>query len=350
MATLTQTAYYTRRALKIGAVLLIGFFVVKTSFRIVKNVWQRLNPPPPPPPTVAFGKLPKINFPQQEKRFELKFQLETIEGGLPQLPNVGKVYFMPKQRPNLLALDRAKEKARKMGFHTKPEAISETVYRWTNQETPPTILEMDINNNNFYFRYLYENDQGLLKEKYLPNNQQATQEAKNFLKSRGFLADDLATGPVEFDYLRFSPSGLTPAISLSEADFIRIKLFRSNLDNLKILPPNPQESLISFLFSGSRRWRKRIVEIKYTYFPIEKETFATYPLKSIEKAWQELQEEKAYIANFGENKSGQTVIRKIYLAYYDSAEPQNYLQPIYVFEGDQSFLAYVSAIDPQWTE
>jgi len=285
-----------------------------------------------------------------QEKSKLSFKLETIQGGLPKLPPVGKVYFMPKEGPNLLALERAGEKAQKMGFRSQPEKISQTIYRWTNQKIPPTTLEMDINTGNFHLRYPYETDQELLTGKNLPANQQAASEAKNFLSTNGLLTDDLATGSAEFDYLRFTPPSLTPAISLSEADFVRVNLFRANLDGLKILPPNPKESLISFLFSGSREFGKRIIEVNYNYFPIEKEIFATYPLKPINTAWQELQGGQGFIANFGQNEQGQITIRQIYLSYYDAKDPQNFLQPIYVFEGDRNFFAYVPAVDPKWTE
>jgi len=350
--TLIEIAYYTRKGLFIGTVALVGFIILKISFTLAGNVLRKIYPPPPPPPTVAFGKLPKLVFPEQNlpSGLKLNFKLETIQGGLPKLPTIGKVYFMPKGEPNLLALDRANQKAQKMGFPSQPEKITETVYRWTDQKIPPTTLEMDINSGNFHFRYPYETDQELLTEKKLPTNQQVAQEAKNFLQSNDLLTDDLATGSAEFDYLRFTPPNLTPAISLSEADFIRANLFRANLDGLKIMPPNPKESLVSFLFSGSRELGKRITEANYNYFPIEQETFATYPLKSIGVAWGEFQAGKGYIANLGQKESGQLIIRQVYLAYYDSKEPQHYLQPIYVFEGDGSFFAYIPAVDPKWTE
>jgi len=353
MATLTQTTYYTRRGLAFSSILLVGFIIAKVSLNMASEIWQKLHPPPPPPPTVAFGVLPKVKFPEDKLpigKEKLTFRLETIEGSLPSLPNVGKVYFMPVGRPNLLALDRANEKARKMGFRGQPQTVNETLYRWTNEAVPPTTLEMNINHGNFQLRYPYETDQTILTNKNLPTNEQAAQEAKNFLRTNGLLTADLATGSAEFDYLNLTPNGLTPAPSLSEADLLRVNIFRADLDNLKIFPPNPKNSLVSFLFSGSREMGKRIIEINYIHFPLEREIVATYPLKPVNNAWQEIQAKEGYFANLGQNENGQITIRKVYLAYYDSEEPQNYLQPIYVFEGDRNFFAYVEAVDPKWKE
>jgi len=40
----------------------------------------------------------------------------------------------------------------------------------------------------------------------------------------------------------------------------------------------------------------------------------------------------------------------VYLAYYDSLDPQTYLQPVFVFEGDDDFLAYVPAVEAAWVD
>ena len=350
MVNLTQAAYWTRRLLKIGAIFLVAIIFLRFTFQIVGNIWRKLNPPPPPPPTVSFGKLPAIKFPENKNETKLTFRLETIQGGLPKLNDIVKVFFIPKEGPNLLGLERAAQQAKKLGFSSEPQKINEKIYRWTDSKTPPTTLDIDINTGNFYLKFAFENDQEVIGSKDLPNNQQAAQEAKNFLTSQGLLAADLATGSADFVYLKFLPPDLTPVTSFSEAEFIRANLFRADLDGLKILPPNPKNSLVSFLFSGIKTLGKRIVEINYNYYPLEREIFATYPLKTTQSAWQELQGDKGYIANLGEGNKSEVVIRKVYLAYYDADQPQNFLQPIYVFEGDFNFIGFVPAVDSQWTE
>ncbi len=348
MATLTQTAITTRRALKYGAILIVVIIFLRIAWGVGLDIWKKINPPPPPPPTVAFGKLPKLRFPEKDTP-ELTYRLETIQGALPSLPDVGRIYFMPKTPPNLLALDRAKEKVRQMGFTGQPENIGGTNYRWTTSGAPATTIEMEINSGNFYYRYQYENDQELLVQKNLPTDEEAAQEAKRFLSTNELLTDDLATGSAEFDYLKFISPDLIPAISLSEADFVRVNLFRADLNDLRIFPPNPKKALVSFLFSGNRERGKRIIEINYTYHPIDRNTSATYPLKPISIAWQELQAGNGFIANLGQNEK-EITIRQIYLAYFDSKEPQTFLQLVYVFQGDQNFYGYVPAIASEWTE
>jgi hypothetical protein len=76
---------------------------------------------------------------------------------------------------------------------------------------------------------------------------------------------------------------------------------------------------------------------------------ATYTLKPSSQAWEELTSGKGYILKYP--AIGTTVtVRSIRLAYYDSFEPQTYLQPIFVFEGDEGFMGYVAAVASAWTE
>lgn len=351
MATLTETAYYTRKTIRYGAIGLVVLIIAKGIISAAIAYWRKLHPPAPPPPTVAFGKLPKIKFPEQKfEPTKIVYRLETVTGGTPNLGNIGKVYFMPIKRVSLLALNRAKIQAKRMGFSGEAKKVSETVFQWQNPGLPLTTLEMDISNGNFAIKKNWQEDQSLLGEdKRLPVKDQAIIETKNFLQNNGLLSDDLQTGKAEVSYLSFTPPDLIPVISLSEADFARVDLFRSNLDNLPILPPDPKKALVSFLFSGLRREEKRILEIEYTHFPISKETYATYPLKTSAQAWEELKTGAGFVAHLPKDKS-EITIRKIYLAYFENNLPQNYLQPIYVFEGDNGFTAYVPAISPEWVE
>lgn len=266
------------------------------------------------------------------------------------MDNVGKVYVMIKPAASLLSSDKAKAIAKGIGFTDLPEPISSQVHRFTTNTVPSTTLEINIITDNFTLRYEYAGDPNILTERKLPTNDEAIKEAKSFLNKMVLLADDISTGTSVVTYLKYSAGGLISADSLSEADFVKVSLLRQDLDKLRIMPESPNNGPISFLFSGSRDPAKRILEINYTYNKIDAQHFATYPLKLVATAWQELEEGKGFIAELGNNPDGKIIVRNVYLAYYDSTNPQNFLQPIFVFEGDKGFLGYVSAIDPAWVD
>ena len=92
-----------------------------------------------------------------------------------------------------------------------------------------------------------------------------------------------------------------------------------------------------------------MIQFAYTYWPIDYQTSATYALKTTQQAWNELQSGGGYIARYPTNSSV-AMVRSVSLAYYDSFDPQTYLQPIFVFEGDNEFLGYVPAVSSEWVE
>lgn len=349
MANLTKTAYLTRKSIKYGAVVIVIFFILRIIWNIGTNVYRQINPPPPPPATVSFNKLPALKFPKKENLPQFSYKLETIEGGVPSLDTIGKVYFMARPVANLLALDRAKQLASKMGFIGEPTKVSETVYHFVGQN-PASTLDIDIISQRFKLAYDFISDQSIFVEKKLPNEAGAIQATKGFLSQTDLLYPDLENGPTKISYFKFAAPNLVPVASFSEADFVRVDLFRQDLDKKKILSSNPNQSLISFLFSGARDLNKRIVEVNYFHQTISIENFSTYPLKPTNTAWQELTNNQSFIALLGDNPDGKITVRKVYLAYFQSEENQNFLQPIFVFEGDKGFLAYVPAVDSKWVQ
>lgn len=349
MGTLTETAYYSRKIIKYGGICLISFFILKNLTELGIAWWKKLHPPPPPPPTVEFGILPKIQFPTTTPYSNLTFKLETPTGGLPDLPDRINVYFMPYLRPNLLALDKAREEAESLGFKTEPKPVSERIYRWTKGTEIPTILDMDIFSGEFEISYNWQMDTTILLEKNLPGKEQAKLEVHNFLAQAGLLTEDIQQGDFKVTYLRTSGPNMISTVSLSEADFVKVDLFRKKIDDLPLMTISPEKGIISVILSGSRSSDKRIIETKYNYFPIKYDSASTYPLKSSAATWQELKGGQAFIANLPKDNTNIT-IRRVYLAYYDSEIPQQFLQPIVVFEGDYNFIAYVPAISSKWIQ
>ncbi len=347
MSSLTETAYYTRKGLKFGAIFLVVFLLLRAIF--IQAVKVLTPPPPPPTPSVCFGKIPAIKFPDSTANPPFYPRLETLDNQLPSLPNMVNLYFIPKQSFNLFTLERAKNWANQLGFLGEPETIGESVQVYKTPNLPTTTLKLNIIYENFSLVYDYQSDFTLIGLKNSPGKEQAISEARGFFQRTGVLTPDLANGSQDVVFLKYNPPNLEPAIAPSEADFTRVNFFRQNLNEIKVLPPNPQKSLVSVLISGSSDPQKRILEVNYTHFQISETDACTYPLKSVEQAWQEVKDNKLFLANFGQNYDGQVVIKEIYLAYFDPPDEQNFLLPIYVFEGDRDFLGYVGALDPKVT-
>ncbi|MDO8451506.1 MAG: hypothetical protein Q7S76_01420, partial [bacterium] len=349
MATLTETAYYTRRTINWIIIGIFSYIFLRFLWGLSITLFLILFPPKPLPPTMAFGKLPALQFPKEASPSSaLTFKLETIEGTIPEASTTGTVYFMPKKPANLLALTKTEEFAKRLGFVPEPIQETNNIYSFIDREFPRQ-LRYDIVTDNFLVHYAFERDIALFNDRRVPSVDAAIAQAKAFLQTYGLYTSDIAEGTTKTFLLRLSGNTLVEATSLSKADSIRVDFARRPIQGIPVVTSNPDKALISLLFSGSSNQKKRVLEFSYIFWPIDYETKATYPLKPSSIAWTELQSGKGYIARYP-HRSDTAVVRSVYLAYYDSPEPQIYLQPIYVFEGDKGFMGYVPAIDPIWSE
>jgi len=348
MPTLTETAVTARKVIKYSIIAIIGISLLVPASNAFRAYWEKTHPAPPPAPTVSFGQIPAITFPQSQAQGQYQFQLQTIEGVLPSMPTQAKVYFVFTVGPKFFDEEKTREKARLLGF---PEEIArDPYYRYTfkNPQTSAT-LKLDMLNENFEVRYPFETDPFFIGQAS-PTPQQALGIIQNFLAGGNSWPDDIDKEKTKNLFFKYDQGKreLFLAPSLSEAEVVKVNLFRADLEGLPLLPPNPQDSNISFLV-GQKEGKSIIIAGKYIHFPIHQEQMATYPLKNSTLAWEEVKAGKAFIGNLGKNSADKPIIiRRIYLAYFDPSLPQNFLQPIFVFEGDNDFIAYLPAIDSSW--
>jgi hypothetical protein len=106
--SLTTVATNTRKTIRYSIYGIIILIIGRFALGIALNVFRSVFPKPPPAPTLAFGKLPKISFPDQPNLPKFTFQLQTASGALPKLLTQSKIYFMHKSNVSLLSFDYAK--------------------------------------------------------------------------------------------------------------------------------------------------------------------------------------------------------------------------------------------------
>lgn len=348
MATLTEAAYYARRTINwaILALILYGIFRILWGIAVVS--WLYFFPPKPQPPNFLFGRLPAIGFPHASPSAQLTFTLDTIEGGIPAASESASVFFMPKPQASLLAIPKTQEFAKRLGFETTPIEETKTMYRFLDASTSLRRLRYDIVSNNFILRYEFDKDPQLFLQRNIPTPGAAIAEAKSMLQTLNLFVPDLADSTIKATFLKHADNAFTQTTSMSRADAVRVDFFRRHVAKTPVFTPYPNEGQVTFIFSGSKDADKRILELRYAFWSIDYETNATYALKSGTAAWEELKQGKGYIARLPSNGKTNAVVRNVFLGYYDSFDPQTYLQPIFVFEGDYDFLAYVPAVTQEW--
>ena len=342
MATLTEISIQTRKGIRYFIFGIIALVIAKVALDTTIGIYRFFFPAPPPPPTVSFGKLPSLPFPQIT-RPELTFTLETPDGELPQLPTQSRVYFMPKPAATLLSLDNAIQRATRLGFRADAEEVSQTLYRFPHRGSPST-LEYNIALNTFSISYDLAQDASPL-ERIPPPAETATNSVHSFLSGANLLPEDL-TGITTHSFLKIQEGLLVASLGQSDADLIKVNLFRRDYDSLPSVTPRVNEANVWFMISGAPERDKQIIAAEYHYFAVDEEQSSTYPIKTAQAAWEELQDGGGFIANLSENTN--IVVRRVYLANFDAGSPVDFFQPVVVFEGDNEFVAYVPAVTDEY--
>ncbi len=346
---LTRAAFLGRQAIKFGAIGLVVLIVGRMFLEAGVSYWKATHPPAPPPPTVGFGVLPMIRLPAvPTSQKPSAYQLEIPNSRFPEFPDRAKVFLMEKATPNLLADQRAKEIAANYGFVFAPTVLSDRLYRWTKTIPLQAVLEMDTQRFNFSIKTDYLSRVELINnKKALPSEIDAVQAVKSFLSAGQSLPVDMATSSGKVQYLKSLGGEVLPAVSFSDADFMQVDVMRNPVDgNKPFYTAKGERGILHAILSGGFGGRDQVVEMEFNYQPADYLQFHTYPLRSAQSAWQILQAGEAYIASKG--TSDTAVVRDMSLGYYEDSEEQDYLQPIYVFHGDDGFMAFVPAIDPRY--
>lgn len=341
MATLTDVTWMIRKGLVFGSIGSVVFTIIGILIWVgIQNVTTE-PPAPTPTPGLAFGALPPIKFPESAKR-PSKYELLLIEGSPPP-SQYATVYFVPKKAPTLFSRKNAAELATLLGFTQDPVITNTTQYDYSDP-TSKNKLTIDIP-----YKYYTFSSGSVEPKNYMPQVPEDEARLKaageGYLNSIGLWSKDLKD--IRVRYVEWTGSGFTPQAVNSKTSFARIDFFNPTVSEVPILTAHPSEANVFVIFAFTAPNQRIAVASKYKYYAPDFTINSTYPTISGETAWKQLQEGGGYIAQpvKGGDKAS---VRRIYLAYFLPDEYQDYLQPVWVFEGDQDFYAMVYAIDPAY--
>jgi hypothetical protein len=366
----------------IGIIIMLVIF-----FRVSVFMWNVIFPPKVIPPTMVYDKLPALSFPASSVNKNLVYTINTVSGQLPtDFPDRLNIFPIVEAKPNFLNLDKAKSLVSHIGFLTgtgesvQEKALGNALYEWDQ----PAGLQKKININivtfNFSLTSEYASSLVVLQAQNISDKKSAIMTAKSFLNDLTLLPDDIdltktqnpapnmnyITAPQLFD-INTHTGQLFPATNLNATKIIRVDFYqkdieyelntgRSNGQNglsklqmkLPVLYPYPPNSTMSF-WIGSNESDADVVAADFIHQKIDnpKDVEATYPIKTVQQAYEELKQGKAYIAMYS-GSSNEVLITNVFLAYYLGKDLQKYLMPIIVFEGSNNFFAYVSAVSDEW--
>lgn len=348
MSSLTEVAYMSRRLIKYGGLGLLALVLIWSIGGAILKAYRRAHPPYIAP-TVRYGVLDKVVFP--EKSFEKKnFSAEMPNDVFPQFKDQANVYVIYQSQSTIGALDEGKKTAAKLGFSGEPREINNGLYLFTDPGSNRNLV-MNVLENSFKMNYPYLADPLLLNPEEMPSTETAIRTAKSFLEQADKFSSDLEGGQNKVSFWEIKSEGLRQVESLAQAQIVRVDFFRKDFeDGLKVVSTEPDVAGISVLVSGSSINSKKIVEVNYKHVEVDTSanSSSTYPIISSEEAFEQLKAGNYWPAKDVEGAN--VVIRKLYLAYFEPVNLTHYLQPIYVFEGDKGFVAYVRAVSDKYAK
>ncbi len=380
--TLHSTAEFFKKGALVSASALGIILLIVMFFKAGVMIKNMMNPPRIEPANQAYGKVPPIPFPQSTIQGDFTYSIETLTGELPtDFPDRLLIYPITTNQASLLDLQNAKHKMERLGFLDDAGIVlpeiqrSGTQFEWRETKDFQRQILYDIVSHNFTMtsNYIYSNT--VLRAESKPNEASALGEAQSFLTRIDLLPTDIDIAKtkkpeennnhnIKPQLLRIEGNDLVPATSLSNTQVVRVDLYqkdiaykitagRSGSDlrnfqdfemNLPILYPRAPYSTMNFLIASGESGNE-VVSAMFTHqnINLQPEKEASYPIKSPKEAYDELAQGKGYIASYNGNDS-QILIDNVYLAYYLGENPQQYLMPIVVFEGQNGFFGYVQAI------
>lgn len=300
---------------------------------------------PPPPPQAAFGKLPAISFPNQIKE-NLSYTLDTLSGFLPSFSDRTKVYRITADPPTLLGLNKARGKVAQIGFSSSGTQISEDMYQWIDQVSSlQGTITMNIFSSDFTLSSPYLVNSSLETFSGSDEKNRAIEIASSFLSSMSLFPQDIDGNKTKTILYSINQSALVPTTKTSKTKIVRVGFIQKNLNDLPIYYDEGISSTIE-LFIGKESNQLKVVSARFFHKNISK-TASTYAIKTAAQAFSELQKGKAYIAYKPAN-TVEFTIKKVFLGYYIGEDQQDFIMPIIIFEGNDNFIAYVSAVRDEW--
>ncbi len=370
---LTKTAELVKKLVKylfitIASYYLLVYVIFPGSVSIFKALFVKKVPP-----NTIYNQLDQLEFVKKKINNEnITYTLNTANAKLPtEFPDKMKVYKFKPPQYSYLAGKNASAEAAVLGFGDEDlrTDLTGTVYKWRNSRTLSN-LSIDIHTREIHLDTDMEG-RGSDFVKGSINSTEAVQIGRNTMSSIHRFDDSLyPNGEQKVKLGYYIGNRLFETENQSEAQVALVDFYRS-IEKYPILGPDPSKGLMRIIVSKKSKLPNPLNNpfLEATYWEIETETNATYPIIPVQEAWDMVTEGKAVITQVTPKQSNpfepyypvsveKVLIDNIYLAYYETPKLQTYLQPIYVFTGKYTtrgteggdVTLYFPAITGEWTK
>ena len=317
------------------------------SFRLY-FIYLESNKPATITTNLIFGKIDKPKFQIATTSADLSFTLDTIEGQPVTATDTASIYYLPEIPTRFGYKEKILLMAKNFGFDTS-ESNYKLVNRLATFDSGNRKLAIDIGNFNFNFES--DVDPNLISASSVTlSKTEIENKAVNLLKIIGRYPEELARGNSNITYLKYDSNikGFINVESQSEAQAVEVDFFRPDIETIPIVTPKfftSQNYLILFFDKD----QEKIVKGQISFFEKLEDQVGKYPVKTGDQAWEELKNGNGIVIA-GQKGVKNITIKKMLFSYFDPDIYQSFLQPVYVFIGDNDFVAYVTAVKEEYLQ
>ncbi|PIS15823.1 hypothetical protein COT62_01580 [Candidatus Roizmanbacteria bacterium CG09_land_8_20_14_0_10_41_9] len=346
--TLTELSYNVRKSFPFVIIFFLVFMILFYSVKLLL-LYSGLNQPAQPVYTdTKFGKIKTPVISGSKTSSTTNYILDTIEGQPTTATLSANIYLVPPITTQLNYREKVYLIAKMVGFNTETSkyTLSNRTAVFSDDKQRVNI---DVANFNFDYEYSYAKDPLLFTNTQIPSNKDIEEKARDFLKSVGRYPDELSTGKVNIVYHNYNATANTLFVTKNpaQANVVEVDFYRPDIDGFPVVSPEyfTSQNYVIMVFKQSTF---KVIKAQVSFFEKSDDQVGVYPLRNGDAAFADLKAGNGYVIS-GENKPTVT-IKKMFLGYHDLDSYQNYLEPVYIFLGENDFVAYVPAVEKDWLE
>ncbi|OGK21101.1 hypothetical protein A2866_02780 [Candidatus Roizmanbacteria bacterium RIFCSPHIGHO2_01_FULL_39_8] len=344
--SLTELSYYLRKFLPFGIlillIILILYYLVQLAILSIQPE-QKTNISLDP----VFGKIKPPILGKTTSSAGLNYTIDTLEGTPITATSSADVYFLPTSPVRFGYREKIYLMAKTLGFDTEVVKHKlegkEAVFKDENQ-----TLTIDITNFNFTYEYSFENHPDIFEGAQAPDKTISISNAIEFLKTVDRYPAELTQGKTNAILIKYDPALRKIFLTKEElsANMIEIDFYRPDMGSYIVVSPEYYNSQNYVMMVQSSSGYK-IVKAQVHFYEKSEAQIGIYPIKTGDAAWQALKTGKGWAIQ-NPNVLRDVVIKEMFMGYLDPDIYQEYLQPVYVFLGENNFVAYVPAVADEY--
>ena len=349
--TLTEVSYFSRKLAPFGILLFVVMLILFYSFKLI-FLFGELNTPKISTLSPIFKELKPIEFVEASSSAGYSYIMDTVEGEPVTATDAAKVFLIPETKFRFGYKEKISLIEKNLGFegasleYVLSPKKTEGIFQDEKRK-----LQVDITNFNFKYEQDIINSPELFETNGTADKESAENKAVDFLKSFDRYPDDLAKGRMNVIFMQYDKESSKTAILEDNkgANMVEVDFYRADIDQYPIVSPKyyNSQNYVTMVQIGDQGYK--VVGAQMHFFEKSEGQVGIYPIIDGKTAFDMLATGSGYIVSGKPTESqAQIAIKRMFMGYYDPDVYQQYLQPVYVFLGDNNFVAYVSAVTDEY--